>query len=86
METKYVAGLAEGSTDLEGLVVPARWKLNTSDNLPPNNVIAHVESTCARNREERGSAIKVSADERERRRGECVDVRRQGHDKFSEEG
>ena len=39
-----VAGLAAGSTDLEGLVVPARWKLTISGNLPPNNVIAHAWS------------------------------------------
>ena len=34
-ETKDVAGLASWSTDLEGLVVPARRKLTLSGNLPP---------------------------------------------------
>ena len=51
VETEYVAGRAEGSTNLEGLVVPARRKLTTSGNLPPNNVNEHVKSTGARRRE-----------------------------------
>ena len=46
VEAKDVAGLAEGSTDLEGLVVPARQKLTVSDNLPPNDVIARVVDGC----------------------------------------
>ena len=49
-ETKDVAGLSAGPTDLEGPVVPARRKLTISSNLPTNNVIAHVESTGARRR------------------------------------
>ena len=61
-ETNDVAGLAAGSTDLEGPIVPARRKLTISANLPPNNVIAHVESTGARRRE-RSSAAKFSGDE-----------------------
>ena len=63
VETKYVTGLAEGPTALEGPVVPARRKLTISDNLPPNNVIAHVESEGARRRG-RSSTAKLSADER----------------------
>ena len=85
VETKYVAGLEERPTDLEGLVVPARRELTISGNLLPSNVKAHVESTGARERE-RGSAAKFSADERGRRRGECVNVRRQGHNDCSEKG
>ena len=45
-ETKDVAGLTAGLTDLEGPVVPTRRKLTISGNLPPNNAIAHVESMC----------------------------------------
>ena len=85
VETNDVVGLAAGLTGLEGLVIPARRKLTISGNLPPNNVNAHVESTGARKRERR-SAAKLSADERERRRGECVDMRGQGFDDFAEEG
>ena len=62
-ETNDVAGLAAGSTDLEGLVVPARRKLNISGNLSQNNVITLVESTGARRRE-RSSGAKLSTDER----------------------
>ena len=50
MEINDEAGLAEGPTDLEGSVVPARRKLTISGNLPPNNVIAYVESAGARRR------------------------------------
>ena len=57
--------------------------------LPPNNTIAHVESTVAR-RCGRTSVKEVSADDRRsrrgRRRGECVGMRRRGLDHFSEEG
>ena len=81
VETNDVAGLAAGSTDLKRLVIPARRKLTISGNLPPKNVNAHVESTCARRRE-RSSAAKYSAEERGRRRGECVDVQRRGHNDF----
>ena len=70
---------------MEGPVFPARRKLTINGNLPPNNVIAHVQSTGAR-RCERSNTAKVSADERRRRRGECVDMRRWGHDDFSEQG
>ena len=84
-ETKYVAGLAEGSTDVEGPVIPARRKLTTDGILPPNNVDAHVKSTGARRRE-RSSAAKFSADERGRQRGECVDVLRRGYNEFADEG
>ena len=84
METSDVAGILAGSTDLEGPVVPARRKIIISGNLPPNNVIAHVKSAGARRR---GSSLaKVSADERRKRRGACVDARRWGHDDFAEEG
>ena len=75
---KDVAGFAEGSADLEGLVLPARRKFTISNN-PPNNVIAHVESIGACSRGRSGVA-KFSADERKRQREECVDVRRQGRD------
>ena len=34
----------------------------------------------------RSSTAKFSADERGRRRNECIDVRRRGHDDVSEEG
>ena len=85
VESKDVAGLAEGSTDLEGLVVPPRRQLTTSGNFPPNNVNAHMESTGACMRE-RSNAAKFSADEQGRWRGECVDVRRRVHDDFSENG
>ena len=84
---KSVARLAAGWTDLGGLVVPARGKLTTSGNLPPNDVIVHVESTGAR-RPGRSSAAKYSAYDRRsrrgRRRGEYVDMRRRGLDNFSE--
>ena len=83
-ETKDVARLAEGPTELEGPVVPTRRKLIISGNFPPNNVKAHVESAGARRRG-RSRTAKFSADERRRRRRECVDVRRRGHDDFSEE-
>ena len=83
--TKDVAGLAVQSTDLEAaLVVTTRRKLTLSGNLPPNNILAYVESTGTRRRE-RSSAAKFSADERGRRREECVDVRRRGLDDFAEE-
>ena len=64
-ETKYVAGLAERPTDLEGPVVPARRKLIISGNLPPNNVKVHVESAGARRRG-RSCTAKFSADGRRR--------------------
>ena len=64
-DRKDVAGLVAGSTDLERLVVPVRRKLTISGNLPPNTVIGHVESTCARKRK-RSSAATFSADERGR--------------------
>ena len=64
-EAKYVEGLAEGTTDIGGPVVPARRKLAISDNLPPNNVKAHVESVGARRRGSR-STTKFSTDERGR--------------------
>ena len=83
--TKNVAGLEAGSTDLKGLAVPARRKLTISRNLPPHNVNGHEESTGARRRE-RSSAAKFSADERGRRREECVDMRRRGLNDFAEEG
>ena len=47
-ETKDEAGPAVGSTGLGGPIVPARLKLTISGNLPPNIVIARVESTGAR--------------------------------------
>ena len=72
VEIKDVAGFAVGPTDLEGLALPARWKLAISGNLPPNNVTAHVESTGARRRG-RSSTAKFSADEQGKRREECVD-------------
>ena len=62
LETKDVAGLEAGSTGLKRPVVPARRELTISGNLPPNNVIAYVESTGARRRE-KSSAAKFSADE-----------------------
>ena len=85
VETNDVAGLAAGSTDLKGPVIPAPQKLTISGNLPPNNVNMPAESPGARRRE-KSSAAKCSADERGRWRGECVDVRRRGHDDVSEEG
>ena len=85
VETKDVAGLAVGSTGLKGQVVPACRKLTISDNLPPNDVIAHVALRGARRRE-RSNARKFSVDERGWRRGECVNVRRWGLDDFAEEG
>ena len=61
-ETKDGAGLAAESTDLERMVVTARRKLTIRGNFPPDNVIAHVESTGARKRE-KSTAAKSSADE-----------------------
>ena len=80
-KTKYAAGLAGGPTDLEGPVVPASRKRAIGGNLPPNNLKAHVEPAGARRRGRRSTA-KFSADGRGRQRGECVDVRRRGHDVF----
>ena len=85
VEIIHVAGLAVGSTDLEGPVVLAHRKLTIGGNLPPNKALAHVESTGARRRG-RSSAAQFYADERGRRRKECVDVRRRGRDKFADEG
>ena len=68
-KTKYAAGLTEGPTDLEGPVVPASRKRTIGGNLPPNSLKAHVELASARRRGRR----------------KCVDVRRRGHDVFSEE-
>ena len=84
-KTKYIAGLAKGPTDLEEPVLPARRKLTIIDNLLSNNVKAHVESAGARRRG-RSSTAKFYVDERGKRRRECVDVQRRGHDDFSEEG
>ena len=42
MEAKYIAGLAAGSTDLEGPVGPAHRKITISGNIPPYNVNAHL--------------------------------------------
>ena len=84
VETNDVAGLEEESRDLEGLVLPARRNLTISGNLSPDNVNAHVESR-GELRREKSSVAKVPADERGRRRRECVNVRRWGHDNFSEE-
>ena len=84
-ETKGVVGLAEGPTELEGPAIPARRKLTISGNLPSNNVKVHVELAGVRRRG-RSSTTKFSADERGRRRRECVDVRRRGHDNFPEKG
>ena len=88
-ETKDVAGSAAGLTDLGGPVVPAHRKLTSSVNLPPNNVIAHVESTGTRRRG-RSSAEKFFADDRRRRRGrrrgDRVGVRQLGLDDFADEG
>ena len=83
-KTKHAAGLAEEPTDLEGPVVPASRKRTIGGNLPPNNLKAHVEPAGARRRERRSTA-KFSADERGRQQGECVDVRRRGHDVLLEE-
>ena len=83
-KTKYAAELAEGPTDLEGPVVPSSRKRTIGGNLPPNNLKAQVEPAGARRRGRRSTA-KFSADERGRQRGECVDVRRRGHDVLSEE-
>ena len=82
-KTKYAAGLAERPTDLEGPVVPASRKRTIGSNLLLHNLKAHVEPAGARRRGRRSTA-KFSADEGGRQRGECVDVRRQGHDVFSE--
>ena len=81
---KYAAGLAEGPTDLEGPAVPASRKRTIGGNLPPNNLKAHVEPAGVRRRGRRSTA-KFSADERGRQPGECVDVRRRGHDGLIEE-
>ena len=61
-ETKDVAWLVTGSTDLEDPVVLALWMLTISGNIPSNNVIAHIESTGARRRG-RSSAETFSADD-----------------------
>ena len=61
VETKDEAGLEAGSTDLEGPVVPSLQMLTITGNLPPNNFVAHVESTSAWRH---GSAAKFSADDR----------------------
>ena len=82
--TKYAAELAERPTDLEGPVVPASRKRTIGGNLAPNNLKAHVEPVSARRRGRR-STTKFSADKRGRQRGECVDVRRRGHEILSEE-
>ena len=63
--------MQQGSTELEGPVVPAPRKRIISSNLPPNNVKAHVKSVSARRRG-RSSTAKVSADKRGRRRRECA--------------
>ena len=76
---------AGGPKELKGPVVPTRRKVTVGGNLPPNNVKAHVESAGARRRG-RSRTAKFSAGERGRRRRECVNVRRRGHDDFSEEG
>ena len=83
-KTKNAAELAEGPTDLEGPVVPASRKRTIGGNLPPNNLKAQVEPAGAR-RHGRRSTAKFSVDERGRQRGECVDVRRRGHNVLSEE-
>ena len=83
-KTKYAAELAEGPTDLEGPVVPASRKRTIGGNLPRNKLKAQVEPAGARRRGRRSTA-KFSTDERGRRRGECVDVRRRRHDVLSEE-
>ena len=84
-ETKNIAGLAARSTNLEGLVVPARRKLTISGNLPPTHFIAHLKSTGARRRERMNAAV-FSADERGRRREAFVDVRRRERDDLVEGG
>ena len=77
------------STDLGGPVVPARLKLAIGGNIPPTNIIAHVESADAR-RCGRGSVVMFSAGDRitrrVRRREECVGVRRRGLDSVAAEG
>ena len=83
-KTICAAELADGPRDLEGPVVPASRKRTIGGNLPPNNLKAHVEPAGARRRGRRSTA-KFSADERGRQRGECVDVRRRGHDVFFSE-
>ena len=70
---------------MKGPVIPTRLKLTISCNLPPNNVKADVESAGAR-RHGRSSTAKFSAEERGKRRKECIDVRRRRHDDFPEEG
>ena len=57
----------------------ARRKLTISDNRPPNNVKAQVESAGARRRV-RSCTAKFSADKRGRGRKDCFDVRRRGHE------
>ena len=56
-KTKYAAGLAEGPTDLEGLVVPASRERTIGGNLPPNNLKAHVEPAGAHRRGRRSTAV-----------------------------
>ena len=88
-ETEDVARLAAGSRDMGGPVVPALRTLTIGGKRPPNNVIAHVESTGVRRRG-KSSTAKASADDRRSRRGrrqeECVGVRRRRLDDFAEEG
>ena len=67
-ETKNGAGLAAGSTDLEGLVVPKRRKTTISGNFPPNCVIAHVDSMGVLRRRGRSSAATFSVDDQRSRR------------------
>ena len=87
--TKKESGPAAGSTDLAGSLAPVCLQLAISGNLPPNYVIAHVESMDAR-RCGRSSVVKFSADDRRsrrlRRRGKCVDVRRRVLDGVATEG
>ena len=70
---------------MKGQIVPTRRKIAISSDIPPNNVKTHVESAGARRRG-KSSTAKFSADRRGRRRQECVDMRRQGHDDFPGEG
>ena len=62
-KTKDVVELTAGLTDLEGPVVPTRRQLTISGNLPPNNVIAHVESTGARRSGRSGNTTKEADEE-----------------------
>ena len=68
VETKEEARPSAGSTDVRGPVAPPLRKLTSSSNLPPNNIIAHVEST-GENRSGRSSVAKFAADNQRRRRG-----------------